>query len=185
VRRRKVIKFDRTRRNKRWSLADPPRSARRTRRRFRLADPRFYLKAVIVVAGTVLIVLPYGTDALNIGIGARSTNGCRIVRVVDGDTVTLWCPGSGTERTRLVGFDTPEKFDPGCASELTRALQAEWYLRRLIATRSKLEVQRLGKDRYSRRLAVMVLDGDDVSRLMIEAGHARAYSGGRRNGWCA
>ena len=185
MRRRKVVSFDRTRRSRHWSVGDPPRVKRRRRRKSRLFDPKFYLTAAMVIAGTGLIVLPYGADAVNIGFGARSLDGCRVLRVVDGDTVTLWCPGAGRERTRLVGFDTAEKSDPGCASELARALQAEWYLRRLIATRSDLKVQRLGRDRYDRRLAVMVLDGDDVARLMIEAGHARLYGGGRREGWCS
>ncbi len=185
MRRRNVIKFDRTPRARHWSLGTPPSRGRRTRRKFRLADPRFYLTAAVVVAGTGLVVLPYGADAVNIGFGARTLDGCRVTRVVDGDTVTLWCPGAGLERTRLVGFDTPEKSSPGCASELARALQAEWHLRRLIATRSDLKVRRLGRDRYNRRLAVMELDGDDVARLMIEAGFARAYVGGPREGWCA
>ncbi|MGI9390252.1 MAG: thermonuclease family protein [Boseongicola sp.] len=182
---RNVVSFDRTRRSRNWSLGDPRRGARRRRRRIRFFNPKFYLTAAIVIAGTVLVALPYGADAVNIGFGARSLDGCRVSRVVDGDTVTLWCPGAGLERTRLVGFDTPEKFDAGCASELALALRAEWHLRQLIATRSDLTVQRLGRDRYDRRLAVMVLDGDDVSKLMIDAGFARAYGGGRREGWCA
>ena len=41
-----------------------------------------------------------------------------------------------------------------------------------------------GRDRYDRRLAALSLDGEPASRAMVRAGLARAYDGGRRDGWC-
>lgn len=118
------------------------------------------------------------------GYFAQTESGCRVIKVIDGDTIDLACPESSVERTRLVGFDTPEKFDARCDAELQRARLAEDYLRGIFAKADTIEVQRLGLDRYHRRLAVVTLDGRDLAEHMISAGHARAYSGGPRQGWC-
>jgi micrococcal nuclease len=161
-----------------------PRSRRPARRRWRLADPRFYLKAVMVLAGLGWFAVPYGADAINAGFGARGTDGCRVLRVVDGDTVTLWCPDYGMERVRLTGFDAPELFSPECAGEYAQAVAATWYLRRLLAEGEVLTVQHGRLDRYDRRLAALSIDGVPVAQTMIAAGHGRAYGGGQRGGWC-
>ena len=55
-----------------------------------------------------------------------------------------------------------------------------WYaLRR--ATR--IELVRTGKDKFGRTLAHVIVDGKDLSLLLIEDGHGRPYSA-RRTGWC-
>ena len=41
-------------------------------------------------------------------------DGCRVTYVVDGDTVHLACPETGEVKARLLGFDTPEVYSPGC-----------------------------------------------------------------------
>ncbi len=104
--------------------------------------------------------------------------------VLDGDTVKLVCPGRGVETARLMGFDAAEKYSPRCASELVAAEKATWALRGLIFKAKSLAVERDGTDRYGRALVRLRLDGVDVARLMIRAGHGRAYSGGPRRGWC-
>lgn len=177
---RKVIRYDRTRRKRHWSLGDPPRSGRAGRPR----KPGTYLKRLLVIGIGAVLVLPYGADAVGLVAAAPSTEGCRIARVVDGDTVTIWCPDTGWERTRIIGFDTPEKYSPECAQEFAAALTAEWALRKAIFEAERLDVQRGGVDRYDRRLARILVDGGDVADHMVEAGHARAYRGGRREGWC-
>ena len=35
-----------------------------------------------------------------------------------------------------------------------------------------------------RVIANLVLDGRTLSTMLIEAGHGRAYAGGKRQGWC-
>jgi len=159
--------------------ARPKRAAWR-----RVADPKVYLRAVIVVAGLGLVVLPYGFDALNLITGPKEETGCRVVSVTDGDTVRLFCPGKGVFAARLTGFDAPEFFSPGCASEWAQAMQASWALRRMLFGADALTVVRRGTDRYGRVLVFMAVDGASVARKMIEAGHARAYGGGQRQDWC-
>jgi micrococcal nuclease len=162
----------------------PPNWFRRFLRR--IADPLFYLRAVIVLAGLGLILLPLAADAVNaIARPVSGPNGtCRILSVIDGDTVSLWCEGQGVSRARLVGFDTPEMFSPRCPKEFIAAQQATWALRWMILRAHTLRLTPLGQDRYHRRLVSLMLDGQSVARRMIKAGHARAYSGGKRGGWC-
>src|SRR5690606_4129615 len=109
-----------------WGL--PPRRPRRTRR---LADPRTYLGAVIVLAALGLVVLPVAADAV-IAVtrpAAAAEGTCRIYQVIDGDTVRMVCPGRGNTSARLTGFDAPELFSPACASEFAAAVTAKWALR--------------------------------------------------------
>jgi micrococcal nuclease len=104
--------------------------------------------------------------------------------VVDGDTVTLMCPEEGMESARLLGFDTPEKYAPKCTAEFVAAEKASWALRTLIQKADRLEVAHEGTDQYGRALVRLTLDGQDVARLMIRAGHGRSYGGGPRGSWC-
>ena len=103
----------------------------------------------------------------------------RIARVIDGDTVVT---ASG-EKVRLMGFDTPETRGK-CPRERELARQATALLRRLAG--SGLELERHGRDRYRRTLAVARTPaGGDVAATLIRAGLAHPYEGrGTRGGWC-
>ncbi|MDD9922409.1 MAG: thermonuclease family protein [Boseongicola sp.] len=182
MRRPKVVPLDQTRRRRpKWSLGAPPAGGRRSG--FGIFNPRFYLKWLFIV-GVLFFVTPIAADGVNLGIGAKDADGCRVARVVDGDTVTIWCPIMRLERVRVVGYDTPEKFSPLCATELVKAVAAEWHLRWMLATNEKLSIGWQTFDRYDRRLAVLELNGVDVARLMVRTGYARSYDGGSREGWC-
>jgi endonuclease YncB( thermonuclease family) len=180
-RRTTVVPFDRSRRNRQWHLADPPR-----RRGRRPLNPVSYLKGVIVIAGLALVFLPNLADMAQ---GVVRTYGgepeaCQILNVVDGDTVTILCPATGVERARIVSFDTPEYFSPSCPQEYVKALQAKWELRRLIWTADEITIVKRGQDRYDRRLVAVLRNGEDIGRPLIDAGLARPYRGGERESWC-
>lgn len=113
------------------------------------------------------------------------TDGCRVVYVVDGDTVDFNCPGHGHVRARITGFDAPELYSPQCASEAAAALASQTYLRWVLGTAGELRVIIGGIDRWGRRLVEVFVDGERLADRMIAAGHARAYDGGAREGWCA
>jgi micrococcal nuclease len=151
-----------------------------------MVDPRFYLKAVMTLAVMGLILVPLVADLVNAVmkpvVGEGGT--CRILRVVDGDTVTLMCPEEGWESARIMGFDTPEKYAPKCLDEFWAAERAGWALRALIQKADRVGIAREGRDRYGRALVRLELDGQDVAGAMIKAGHARAYGGGLRGSWC-
>ena len=102
------------------------------------------------------------------------------IRVVDGDTIHV----SG-QPYRLLGFDTPETYEPACSQELARGDAATAAMRALVSSGRHLALHALPEqDRYGRGLARLTADGVDAADLMIEAGHARPYRGGRRRSWC-
>lgn len=189
---RNVVRFRRgARRHPKWNMGDPPNPRARSpyrpaRRRIVWSDPAVYLKLVMGVGVLGLVGLPLVADAVTAFAGAKpAAGGCRVLSVTDGDTVRMHCPGRGLESARLTGFDTPEKFSPRCASELGRAVAATWALRRMLWQAEQVSLVRTGTDHYGRALVFMSLDGVPVARRMIEAGHARAYDGGARDGWCS
>ncbi len=151
----------------------------------RRADPAKYLKLVIAGFVAAFLILPRIADPLNAAAKMRNAGtDCRVVSVVDGDTVRLYCPGRGLERARLTGFDTPELTTPLCLPEYTLALQAKWRLRTILWTADEISIVKQGRDRYDRQLIYLSADGKPVGRALIAEGLARRYNGGRRESWC-
>jgi micrococcal nuclease len=93
-------------------------------------------------------------------------------------------PRLGVPVTRLTGFDTPE-FRAECGRELIMAYLATHALRWELWRAGEISVRERGEDRYDRRLAWVTVDGEPLSRRMIDTGLARFYGGGIRRGWCA
>jgi endonuclease YncB( thermonuclease family) len=111
--------------------------------------------------------------------------GCRVVKVIDGDTIDLFCPDVGTERARIIGYDTPETFEPGCRAEARLGSAATRRLKTLVAEARTVDTSRRGYDRYGRRLVRLRIDGRDVGAVMVSEGLAVSYTGGRRIDWCS
>lgn len=107
--------------------------------------------------------------------------GKRVTCVVDGDTI--WREG---EKIRLMGFDTPEKGGLAkCKRERLLADKATARLRDLLNS-GYVTVERKGKDRYRRTLAIVRVGGQSVGKTLIREGLAYAYKGGKRDRfrWC-
>lgn len=176
------------RRPPRWGMGGRPRRPPTRWRRFRnrIADPVFYLRAVIMASAVALLMMPLAADVINAALrpATSPTGTCRVLSVLDGDTVSLWCAGRGMQRARLTGYDAPELFSPACVSELIAAQQATWALRMSIFRADRVQVDFKGADKYRRTLVGMRLDGVSVATTMIAGGHGRAYDGGARRGWC-
>ena len=105
---------------------------------------------------------------------------CGTVRhtcVVDGDTV--WLRG---EKIRLAGIDAPEKSEPKCAEEAVRAADATRRLAEILSTH-QWTVERQGKDRYGRTLAVFRIGSTTAGAILVREGLARVWRG-RRMPWC-
>lgn len=104
----------------------------------------------------------------------------KVERVIDGDSVVL-VVDLGNKITwrdsfRLLGIDTPERGGQGYA-------EASAHLEQLLANGlSRIETHRA--DKYGRWLADLYVSADGgemhVNRLMVAAGHAKAYFGGRK-----
>lgn len=105
----------------------------------------------------------------------------RITCVVDGDTI--WHQG---EKVRLMGFDTPEKKQHAkCKKEQVLAGKATVRLQKILST-GYMTIERHGKDRYKRTLAIVRVGGENVGLTLIREGLAYKYNGGKRDRfrWC-
>lgn len=114
-------------------------------------------------------------------VQATAEQGVDALHVVDGDTIHL-----GTERIRLMGYDTPE-LRGECVAERERAREARRILK-VTLENFDYSLERHGVDRYGRTLAVLTVHDDegsaDMADVMVLLGLARYYDGGRRVGWC-
>ena len=115
-----------------------------------------------------------------------------VVRVVDGDTVAVDAsadmPGELADlRVRLRGVDTPEKGGRAkCADERDAGQAATAFTEKAVAEAAAIVVSKPEWGKWGGRVvADLVLDGRSLSSSLIEAGHGRAYDGGRRGSWCA
>ncbi len=112
-----------------------------------------------------------------------------ISRVIDGDTIDvragIW-PGLNMDvRVRLADVDTPEIHGanvPECERAAGEAATA--YTRDWLVAHQPLTLIYVRADKYGRALGRVTGGGADLSRDLIQSGHARAYDGGRRQGWC-
>ncbi len=106
-----------------------------------------------------------------------------MTRVVDGDTIKVACSES-QGNVRLVGFDTPETYQPRCDAEKRLGQQAKGALEKLLRTAHQIDLKRTGIDKYGRVLARVYVDGVDIAKPMIAQGLAVPYDGGKRMNWC-
>lgn len=100
-----------------------------------------------------------------------------VVNVVDGDTVDaqvdLGFKITTHQRLRLAHIDTPERGQPGFA-EAGNALR-EMVLNKPVT----ICTQKISKWGYY-LAEVMLPDGSDVSKRMVDGGFAKPYAGGKK-----
>jgi micrococcal nuclease len=177
-RRHNIVPFSRDyRRAPRLNMGLP--SGRPPRRR--RAPAGWLLRAVLILAFSLGIIPPL-IDAANGFV--KQTEGCRVLTVIDGDTVRILCPAQGMTAARLTGFDTPEITSPSCVSEFRDGVIATFLLRWKLWRAGRITAVPQGVDRYGRALVTLRLDGLDVAPAMIATDYAHRYGGGQRGGWC-
>ncbi|MBO4625697.1 MAG: thermonuclease family protein [Alphaproteobacteria bacterium] len=109
--------------------------------------------------------------------------------VVDGDTFAAVAHvDKNTDvnvRVRLINVDTPEMHG-ACEYEIKRANMARERLMQLAPRGSVVELKNIQDDKYAGRIDANVIlpDGRDIGRVLINEKLGRPYSGGRRKSWC-
>lgn len=91
----------------------------------------------------------------------------KVIKVADGDTVTVLDESDQQYRVRLTGIDAPERHQ-AYGSESTESLIGLVYLKKVV-------VQSSGKDRYKRVLGKILLDDLDVNLEQVKRGFAWHY----------
>jgi micrococcal nuclease len=111
-----------------------------------------------------------------------------LVRIIDGDTievrVLIWLDQLVMTRVRLRDIDAPER-NARCPAEARLAEASAAALARLLAD-GRFFLTDIGRDKYGGRVLARVITagGRDAGETLRLAGHARAYAGRRREGWC-
>ncbi len=111
-----------------------------------------------------------------------------VTKVVDGDTVgvraRIWLGQDVETLVRLRGIDAPE-LHSRCADERDRARDARDMLARRVDGQV-VQLLDIGADKYGNRVVARLLtgNGQDLSRLLLDAGLAHVYDGGAKTPWC-
>ena len=125
---------------------------------------------------SIKAVTPFCLAAfLVLWLGVAQTAGLsgKVVRVSDGDSITVLDSGNRQHKIRLIGIDAPEKAQPfGTKSRES--------LSSMVAGRH-VTVAWQKKDRYGRVLGVVFADGRDVGLIQIERGFAWHYKAYQRD----
>ena len=135
------------------------------------------MKSIITIACSLLFI--YGAVAIP----------ATVDYVFDGDTFSAVAHVDGNTdanvRVRLINVDTPE-MNGKCESETRRANAARARLMQLVPRGTIVELKNIKDDKYIGRIDANVIlpDGRDVGKVLINEKFGRPYNGGRRASWC-
>jgi micrococcal nuclease len=107
----------------------------------------------------------------------------------DGDTVRFNLPGyppivGNDIRVRVNGIDTPE-IKGKCEKEKYEAQQARDMVTDILKDAKKITLNNMKRGKYFRIAADIIVDGESLADLLVEAGMAVKYDGGKKKKvWC-
>lgn len=147
----------------------------------------------LAIGFLVVASLAVGQQAFDLGRAqfqsapvAVSASQSQEFTVTDGDTVHVVGDAAGT---RLVGFNTPEKFSPQCEYERQLGERASARLRELVAHGSARltkvacacapGTEGTKKCNYGRYCGTLLVDGQDVGSILIGEGLAEPFVCGK------
>ena len=103
---------------------------------------------------------------VNILVQAETLEGT-VVKITDGDTLTLLTPSSQQVKIRLAGIDTPERKQP-FGNRAKQALSS-------LAFQKQALIKVEAKDRYGRIVGTVFVDGQNVNAELARQGMAWVY----------
>ncbi|WP_158765684.1 thermonuclease family protein [Terricaulis silvestris] len=141
--------------------------------------------AAVVIVGAALIPTRYGYFLWHAFANALAEKKPHLLTqpwIIDGDTIDDLATGI---RYRFANIDAPETGDNAkCFWERSRGEDARSAAIRLVRSASVVSVRRTFRhDIYGRRIAYVLVDGQDLGTLLVNEGLARPWRGTRRK-WC-
>ena len=115
--------------------------------------------------------------------------GAIYIRNYDGDTVTFNLPGlhpiiGEKISIRVNGIDTPE-IKGKCEKEKYDAKQAQQMVADILKDTEQITLKNMERGKYFRIAADVIVDGENLGDLLVEAGMAARYDGGKKiHKWC-
>jgi micrococcal nuclease len=116
-------------------------------------------------------------------------NNAIYVRNYDGDTITFNLPSlhpiiGEKISIRVNGIDTPE-IRGKCEKETYDAKQAKKMVADILKNAEVIILKNMERGKYFRIAADVIVDGENLADMLIEAGVAIKYSGGKKtHKWC-
>lgn len=115
----------------------------------------------------------------------------KITRVKDGDTVEFeakWLPAplKPLLSLRVLGVDTPEKAPRAkCEKEAKGGQAATDFTKKRVAEAKKIQIEIKDWDKFGGRvLGDVIIDGQSLSKMLIDNKLARPYNGEAKKSWC-
>lgn len=111
----------------------------------------------------------------------------KIVRVYDGDTFYANLKGvhplfGDTIGIRIDDIDTPEiRGSSDCVKKMAYA--ARDFAKKALFEAKKIELRNCKRGKYFRIVADVYIDGKNLAELLIDAGYAKPYDGGKKTAW--
>ena len=115
--------------------------------------------------------------------------GAIYVRNYDGDTITFNLPGlhpiiGEKISIRVNGIDTPE-IRGKCDKEKYDAKQTKEMVADILKDAEQITLKNMQRGKYFRIAADVIVDGEDLGNMLVEAGMAIRYDGGKKTRkWC-
>lgn len=125
----------------------------------------------VVVVAIVLAVASIGGWRLGEARRAATAH-WTVIEVLDGDTIRVE-RDRDTDTVRLLGIDTPETQHPTKPVECFGPEAASYTDSRLQGRSVQLEDDIERRDRYGRRLAYVIIDGERFNDELVRRGYAR------------
>jgi endonuclease YncB( thermonuclease family) len=115
----------------------------------------------------------------------------KITRIIDGDTVAFEAPFLPDPikkelSLRVWGVDTPEKGGRAeCKKEADMGDAASKFTKDLLAKAKSTKIVIYEWDKFGGRvLGDVLIDGNSLTKMLIEKGFAREYYGDKKTSWC-
>ncbi len=102
----------------------------------------------------------------------------------DGDTCYVTFQGK-KDKVRLLDLDTPEISNPKCEKEYILGIEARDYINQLISEGNRIEFEtKYNRDFFDRILSYIIVDGKNVSKIMLNKEFGVEYDKDNKKDWC-